>query len=54
MLQVRIEEDTGQTILEGMGELHLDIIQDRIQKTYGVPADLGPLQIAYRYGGMRK
>lgn len=40
--------ETGQTILSGMGELHLDIIHSRIQQEYGIDADLGPLQIAYR------
>ena len=47
-LQVRVDAETGQTILEGMGELHLDIIHGRIKSEYGVESDLGPLQIAYR------
>ncbi|XKL64557.1 hypothetical protein PGB90_004643 [Kerria lacca] len=47
-LQVKIEPDTGQTILGGMGELHLEIIKDRILKKYKVDADIGPLQIAYK------
>ncbi len=47
-LRVREDPETGQTILSGMGELHLDIIEDRIQKEYGVEAQLGPLQIAYK------
>ncbi len=45
-LKVRASEDTGQTILEGMGELHLEIIRDRIQKEYGVDADLGNSNIS--------
>ena len=49
-LRVQVDEETGQTILGGMGELHLEIIKDRIQKEYKVDADLGPLQISYRCG----
>jgi elongation factor G len=47
-LRVKLDADTGQTILGGMGELHLDIVRDRILKEYGVEAYFGPLQIAYR------
>ncbi|XP_071496611.1 ribosome-releasing factor 2, mitochondrial-like [Diadema antillarum] len=47
-LQVKMDEDTGQLILSGMGELHLDIIQDRIRKEYKIDVELGPLQISYR------
>ncbi|XP_006823391.1 ribosome-releasing factor 2, mitochondrial-like [Saccoglossus kowalevskii] len=47
-LQTRTDEDTGQTVLLGMGELHLDIIRDRIQNEYGIEAELGPLQVSYR------
>ncbi|XP_076443062.1 ribosome-releasing factor 2, mitochondrial-like [Babylonia areolata] len=47
-LKVEVNGDTGQTVLSGMGELHLDIVHSRIQKEYGIEADLGPLQIAYR------
>ncbi|XP_072166611.1 ribosome-releasing factor 2, mitochondrial-like [Diadema setosum] len=47
-LQVKTDEDTGQLILSGMGELHLDIIQDRIRKEYKIDVELGPLQISYR------
>ncbi|XP_071844471.1 ribosome-releasing factor 2, mitochondrial-like isoform X2 [Apostichopus japonicus] len=47
-LHVRTDPDTGQTVLSGMGELHLEIIRDRIQKEYRIEAELGPLQIAYR------
>lgn len=47
-LRVTIDQDTGQTVLSGMGELHLDIIRDRIHKEYKVDAELGPLQVAYK------
>jgi elongation factor G len=46
-LRVTHDSETGQTVLSGMGELHLEIIRDRILKEYKVNADLGPLQIAY-------
>ncbi|XP_072050409.1 ribosome-releasing factor 2, mitochondrial-like [Amphiura filiformis] len=47
-LKVKVDPDTGQTILSGMGELHLEIIHDRIKKEYKLETDLGPLQISYR------
>jgi elongation factor G len=47
-LGVRTDLETGQTVLSGMGELHLEIIKDRILKEYKIEADLGPLSIAYR------
>lgn len=47
-LRVRYDETTGQTVLGGMGELHLDIVKSRLQTEYKVDADLGPLQIAYK------
>ncbi|XP_027739648.1 ribosome-releasing factor 2, mitochondrial [Empidonax traillii] len=47
-LKVKIDPDTGQTILCGMGELHIEIIHDRIKREYGIETYLGPLQIAYR------
>lgn len=47
-LGVSVNEDTGQTVLSGMGELHLEIVLDRIRKEYKVDADLGDLMIAYR------
>jgi elongation factor G len=40
--------DTGQTILAGMGELHLEIIVDRLQREFGVGANVGKPQVAYR------
>ncbi|XP_054612816.1 ribosome-releasing factor 2, mitochondrial isoform X1 [Dunckerocampus dactyliophorus] len=47
-LKVRLDPDSGQTILCGMGELHIEIIQDRIRREYGIETHLGPLQVAYR------
>ncbi|XP_062984002.1 ribosome-releasing factor 2, mitochondrial [Elgaria multicarinata webbii] len=47
-LKVKTDADTGQTILCGMGELHIEIIHDRIKREYGLETYLGPLQIAYR------
>ncbi|CAK9809277.1 Ribosome-releasing factor 2, mitochondrial [Anthophora plagiata] len=47
-LRVTQNEETGQIVLAGMGELHLEIIKERIRSEYKVEADLGPLQISYR------
>lgn len=47
-LRVTTDPDTGQTILSGMGELHLDIVRDRICTDFKVDATLGRLQISYR------
>lgn len=47
-LKVRVDPDSGQTILCGMGELHIEIIHDRIRREYGIQTHLGPLQVAYR------
>ncbi|CAF1533801.1 unnamed protein product [Rotaria sp. Silwood1] len=47
-LRVRIDEQTGQTILLGMGELHIDIIRDRLKREYGLETYLGPLNVNYR------
>lgn len=47
-LRVKYDETTGQTVLGGMGELHLDIIKSRIFSEYKIDAELGPLQIAYK------
>ncbi|TDH02246.1 hypothetical protein EPR50_G00171160 [Perca flavescens] len=47
-LKVRLDPDSGQTILCGMGELHIEIIHDRIRREYGIETHLGPLQVAYR------
>ncbi|MBM3694732.1 MAG: elongation factor G [Actinobacteria bacterium] len=45
---VRGDEETGQTILWGMGELHLEILVDRLQREFGVNANVGRPQVAYR------
>ncbi|MDD4457745.1 MAG: elongation factor G, partial [Syntrophotalea acetylenica] len=47
-LRVRTDEETGQTILSGMGELHLEIIIDRMQREFKVDANIGAPQVAYR------
>ncbi|XP_036070482.1 ribosome-releasing factor 2, mitochondrial isoform X1 [Oryzias melastigma] len=47
-LKVRMDPDSGQIILCGMGELHIEILHDRIRREYGIEAHLGPLQVAYR------
>ena len=46
--RVRTDEETGQTIIGGMGELHLEIIVDRLLREFKVEADVGPPQVAYR------
>jgi len=46
--RVRTEEETGQTIIGGMGELHLDIIVDRMRREFNVDANIGKPQVAYR------
>lgn len=47
-LRVHTDADSGQTVLAGMGELHLEIIKERIIREYRIEVELGPLQIAYR------
>jgi elongation factor G len=46
--QVRTEEDTGQTVISGMGELHLEILVDRMKREFKVDANVGKPQVAYR------
>ena len=46
--RVRSDEETGQTIISGMGELHLEIIVDRMKREFGVDANVGAPQVAYR------
>jgi elongation factor G len=45
---VRFEEETGQTIISGMGELHLEVLVDRLTREFGVSANVGKPQVAYR------
>jgi elongation factor G len=47
-LRVRTDEESGQTIISGMGELHLEIIVDRMKREFGVEANVGKPQVAYR------
>ncbi len=47
-LRVRSDEETGQTILSGMGELHLDVIVDRMKREFKVECNVGAPQVAYR------
>ena len=46
--RVRSDEESGQTIISGMGELHLEIIVDRMRREFGVDANVGAPQVAYR------
>ena len=52
--QVRTDEDTGQTIISGMGELHLEILVDRMKREHRVEANVGKPQVAYRETIRRK
>ena len=47
-LRVRTDEETGQTILSGMGELHLEVIVDRMKREFKVECNVGAPQVAYR------
>ena len=46
--RVQTDEESGQTIISGMGELHLDILVDRMKREFGVGANVGAPQVAYR------
>src|SRR5690606_753792 len=52
--QVHTDEETGQTIIAGMGELHLDILVDRMKREFNVEANVGKPQVAYRETIKRK
>ena len=52
--RVRTDEESGQTIIAGMGELHLDIIVDRMRREFNVEANVGKPQVAYRETIRRK
>jgi len=46
--RVRVDRETGQTLITGMGELHLEIIVDRLSREFGLGADIGRPRVAYR------
>lgn len=46
--RIKVDEETGQTILNGMGELHLEILVDRMKREFSVEANIGAPQVAYR------
>jgi elongation factor G len=46
--RISMDEETGQTIMSGMGELHLDILVERMRREFGVQANIGKPQVAYR------
>jgi elongation factor G len=46
--RIRSDEETGQTVISGMGELHLEVLVDRMQREFGVEATVGKPQVAYR------
>ncbi|MDB5506601.1 MAG: fusA [Devosia sp.] len=52
--RVKTDEESGQTIISGMGELHLDIIVDRMRREFKVEANIGQPQVAYREAITRK
>jgi elongation factor G len=52
--QVRTDEETGQTIISGMGELHLEVLVDRMKREFRVEANIGRPQVAYRETVRRK
>src|SRR4029434_103952 len=46
--RVKLDEETGQTVISGMGELHLEILVDRMKREFNVEANVGKPQVAYR------
>ncbi|MBG6069507.1 elongation factor G [Micromonospora ureilytica] len=52
--RVQLDEETGQTVISGMGELHLDILVDRMRREFNVEANVGKPQVAYRETIRRK
>jgi len=46
--RVKVDRETGQTLISGMGELHLEIIVDRLSREFGLGADIGQPQVAYK------
>uniref|UniRef100_A0AC35UBQ0 Tr-type G domain-containing protein n=1 Tax=Rhabditophanes sp. KR3021 TaxID=114890 RepID=A0AC35UBQ0_9BILA len=47
-MKIRVDKNTGETVLEAMGELHLEVIKDRLSRQYGLKVFFGPLQVNYR------
>ncbi|KAI1699604.1 elongation factor tu GTP binding domain-containing protein [Ditylenchus destructor] len=47
-LHIRQDQDTGQTVLEGMGELHIEVIKERLRREYDLNVFIGPLQVGYK------
>lgn len=47
-ISVKTNSETGQLLVSGQGELHLEILRDRIELEYNLKADLGPMRVAYR------
>jgi len=47
-ISVKVEDETDQVLVSGLGELHLEILRDRIEIDYGISATLGPMRVAYR------
>lgn len=47
-LSVKVDQETGQLLVSGQGELHLEILRDRIEIEYKLKSDLGPMRVAYR------
>ncbi|MGC7354090.1 elongation factor G, partial [Mycobacteroides abscessus subsp. abscessus] len=52
--KVHLDQETGQTVIGGMGELHLDILVDRMRREFKVEANVGKPQVAYRETIKRK
>ena len=52
--RIKVDADTGQTLISGMGELHLEVLVDRMQREFGVQAHVGRHQVAYRETITRK
>ena len=46
--KVKVDEDSGQTIISGMGELHLEILMDRLKREFNVECNQGAPQVAYK------
>lgn len=47
-ISVKVDEETGQMLVSGQGELHLEILRDRVELEYDLKAELGPMRVAYR------